>query len=290
MLCITLDQRLLYWTDRAFGARELSPVINSGNYYWRYDKDRVYLLVRSAQKLSLYKMDMQTCSFETVNTSFDKGLVTKVAYSQGHYHVQTVEGIFSIDAESGEIFSGKDQGFVFPSDEHQADRLNFSDVRKYVNNGYTVWSSIKSIFINKNGELCLDTRYVELAGKEEELRISLAAGHGNEIICSFKKEEELTFIPGAAWVFQRFVSGDGSEVIVDPRGFLHLRSSDKKLPEITLVLVIDKPSAGWASDGKLCGSPYFTGVEGKGDVGSFYYHYIQRFIDIIKKNAPVHKI
>jgi hypothetical protein len=53
---------------------------------------------------------------------------------------------------------------------------------------------------------------------------------------------------------------DGSRAFLDSRGLLHLQSSDRSVPEVSLVLR-DGPLAGWCSDGTLFGPHYFTGVK-----------------------------
>ena len=50
----------------------------------------------------------------------------------------------------------------------------------------------------------------------------------------------------------------GSRAFLDSRGLLHLKSSDPKVPEVTLVL--SEPNlAGWCSNGDLWGEKYYTG-------------------------------
>ncbi len=51
---------------------------------------------------------------------------------------------------------------------------------------------------------------------------------------------------------------DGSTAILDSRGLLHFKSSDNMLPEFSLVLH-DEHVAGWSSDGRMWGLPYFIG-------------------------------
>jgi hypothetical protein len=87
--------------------------------------------------------------------------------------------------------------------------------------------------------------------------------------------------------FRKTAWADGSEAIVDSRGLLHLRSADAALPEVTLVLVIGKAMAGWASDGTVFGSYYFTGEEPGDSLSApdFYSTYIQPFIDRLPSHA-----
>lgn len=51
---------------------------------------------------------------------------------------------------------------------------------------------------------------------------------------------------------------DGSRVYLDSRGMLHLRSSDRATPEISLTLA-DGEVGAWSSDGDVWGARYFTG-------------------------------
>jgi hypothetical protein len=57
---------------------------------------------------------------------------------------------------------------------------------------------------------------------------------------------------------------DGSRVFLDGRGMLHLKSADRTLAEVTLVLN-DAAVAAWTSSGHVCGSRYFTGDLPTGD-------------------------
>jgi hypothetical protein len=49
---------------------------------------------------------------------------------------------------------------------------------------------------------------------------------------------------------------NGSKVFLDSRGLLHFKSSNPDVPEVSVVLA-DGEVAGWASDGCVCGPPFF---------------------------------
>jgi hypothetical protein len=51
---------------------------------------------------------------------------------------------------------------------------------------------------------------------------------------------------------------DGSRIYLDSRGMLHLRSADRTLPEVSLVLT-KADLAGWSSDGNVFGPRQFIG-------------------------------
>ncbi|MFT3674334.1 MAG: hypothetical protein QM781_00405 [Chitinophagaceae bacterium] len=72
---------------------------------------------------------------------------------------------------------------------------------------------------------------------------------------------------------------DGSQAITDARGFLHLKSSNPQIPEITIALILESTTACWASDGTGCGSTYFfrPDFENIIPVQDFYAKYIQAF-------------
>ena len=64
--------------------------------------------------------------------------------------------------------------------------------------------------------------------------------------------------PGIGFQLSCATWDDGSQAFLDSRGLLHLRSSDRSLSEISIVLT-DGSLAGWCSDGRLWGDRYFTG-------------------------------
>lgn len=64
--------------------------------------------------------------------------------------------------------------------------------------------------------------------------------------------------PGTRYALRAAAWRDGSRAYLDSRGMLHLKSVDRSLPEITLVLTSGK-LAGWSSDGRLFGPAFFTG-------------------------------
>lgn len=57
-----------------------------------------------------------------------------------------------------------------------------------------------------------------------------------------------------------FEWGDGSRAVLDSRGLLHLQSSIRAVPDVTLVLY-DANVAGWCADGRMWGPEYFVGSD-----------------------------
>ena len=70
---------------------------------------------------------------------------------------------------------------------------------------------------------------------------------------------------------------DGSRIVHDSRGLLHLQSSDTTIPEATIVLAADEPLSGWLSDGRCWGDYYY--VQGvRVDSQVVYRTVIERFL------------
>ena len=83
-------------------------------------------------------------------------------------------------------------------------------------------------------------------------------------------------IPFVEWTWE-----DGSSAIADPRGFVHLKSSDLSLPEITILTRLGGHIACWASNGVSSGAADYINSQQSGVVAAtgFYNNYIQKFID-----------
>jgi hypothetical protein len=153
---------------------------------------------------------------------------------------------------------------------------------------------VRSVYINNMGDLAFDERHVAF-----RLEVGIVIDHNRKdmnrnmnVYNSKEVDVPSLGLSNANLKFSKFVFEDGSEVLADSRGLLHLRSSDSLIPEITIVMVMGKPTACWAANGRVCGSAYFTGVDNKEsrDVAGFYYDYIQRFIDTVKNHGANSKV
>ena len=105
------------------------------------------------------------------------------------------------------------------------------------------------------------------------------AGHVPHAMASFEPSKHPN--PGCGLTVATWQ--DGSRAFVDSRGLLHLQSSDRSLPEATLVLN-DRDVAIWTSDGRVCGSPYFVDA-GLGETLTpmdFVNHVLNPFIERLR--------
>lgn len=94
------------------------------------------------------------------------------------------------------------------------------------------------------------------------------------------KAQEFESVPVCEGRLNLAVMGfpDGSKVWLDRRGMLHLRSSNKGIPQISIVLQ-DGGTSGWCSNGDYFGARYFIGHRKSLDESAFFQ--IQKFVSHI---------
>ena len=89
--------------------------------------------------------------------------------------------------------------------------------------------------------------------------------------------EEIESPAGAGFGLKQVKWADGSAAYLDFRGFLHLKSADDSIPEVTLTLK-DGMVSGWASTGEWIGNPYFVG-EQTTVAPSVVFGYVRQFAE-----------
>lgn len=286
-LSVTADQRVLYWSSPDKGAKEIISNIENGDYRFGMNQQVpvIYILVYRSEWTSckLYQADVKEGSVTIFELPLKIEYNDTVFFANNEFHVRMKEKWYTINAYSGEISAPTGQE---PVAKANTNIWNMGRVKKIVNNGYTVLNSVNYMFINADNELTLGARHLRL--HNNCLEITSNRGMPKKIERKIRPQSAAPIhLPFSNKLvrFYRFLWRDGSEAIVDSRGLLHLRSSDKTVPEITIVLIMGRhPTAAWASDGRTCGSTYFTGVHNaeNSDVTGFYNNYIQRFIDVLK--------
>lgn len=282
VLTVTADRRLLYWAHRDYGARELLSNIEDGNYCMGMDRRQpaAYVLVHNPHwsGCKIHQVHVTSGERNVLDLPLQIDTHNRVMFEKDIFYVRLGETWRTIDAKSGEINS-----ITEPSIKFNTTVWNMARVKKIVNNGYTVLNSVHYMFVNADNELTLGSRHLRLHNN----RLDILANRGLQKKAE-KKVRPRTAMPVSLSFenklvrFNRFVWSNGSEAIVDSRGLLHLRSSDKTMPEITIVLIMSShQTAAWASDGNVCGAAYFTGISNEKniDVTVFYNNYIQKFID-----------
>lgn len=300
VVCVTIDQRVLYWDSRTRGAREIIEYLDAGRFcFGAVGGSKIYILVYSGSTnyFRLYEVNLETNNVEITKLPETLTQVTEMAFDAGYFHIKANDQWVSIEAGTGTVDAGGNKLSKFDEivQKYKNRPVNLSHFKRLVNDGYTTLNSVKSVYINQDGELGFDERHVALKKHSGMIVIEHNQQDRNKGWKVYKAKEvdaSSLELANANLKISRFVWKDGSEVLADSRGFLHLRSSDSAIPEITIVMIMGKPTACWASDGRVCGATYFTGIdtaESKDETG-FYYNYIQRFIDTVKEYGANSKV
>lgn len=300
-ICVTIDQRVLYWNSKMRGAREVIEYLEPGRFCFGSDGESIlYILVYAGDTrfARLYNVNLETNFVEFTKLPESITQVTEMVFGSGHFYIKANGNLYSLDATIGKVYPGKDLISAFEDIVRKKNRFeNMGYFKRHINDGYTTLNSVKQVYINGDGEIGFDDRH--LGFNSNNGLIVIAIDHNREqktknerVHQAEEMDRPYMGIANTTLKFSKFVWKDGSEVLADSRGLLHLRSADKTIPEVTIVMVMGKPTACWAADGRVCGSIYFTGVDTaeSRDISGFYYNYIQRFIDRITKYGTVTEI
>jgi hypothetical protein len=282
-------QRLLYWRNSLKGARELYPNVERGTYcFGARDKQRAYLVVYTPHQdiFKLYNLDLLNESAVPIDIDFNLGIVREVIYHDGTFYIKAFDGsIICLDAESGlrSFRQVTESDFGLYKANYNVKYPKPTGAKKFVNPGYGVFQRLSHVGINGNDKLVV-SGYSLLINRERRLELKAE----NKYMKAVTGATDTFYDPSLPHV-RFFVCkwSDGSEVMIDSHGLIHLRSSDKTMAEITFASILDKPNVCWASDYTVSGSTYFydsDDVMSSGrymDTEIFYEKYIQRFIDHI---------
>ncbi len=295
VLCITPDHRALLWGGRGWqagdAAKELQTHIEYGDYHFGYEESTqtVLILVRQANSIQLYNIRLDndsvqqyTIALDTVNSYF------KVTYQEGYFKLSNYSANYQIDPITATLekldLSYRNKG-VFQGHLRRNSQYKHSAaaIKPITNSGYSVLTRIKRVYVNETGHLCLNDWQISLIQQQlylKKVEPSQARykapriGQGKRLI-----QENPNILFGVQeWQ-------DGSEAFVDSRGFLHLKSSDPHVPEISIVIAINIPLPCWASNGHYCGARAFIPKEGQYSIvpaKQFYEETLNKFIAKLK--------
>jgi hypothetical protein len=297
LICVTTDQRVLYWNSKTKGAREIIEYLELGQICFGSDGDAtLYILVYSGGKkyVQLYQVDLEMYTVEITKLPESISGLAEMVFEAGYFYIKVNNELCSIEAATGKVYPGKDRIGVFDvmvkGSKKAFLNMNMNFSKKFVNDGYTTINTVKRVYVNADGELGFDDRFISLRPNSEMIIIDHNREEQNKnkrVYKATEMEAPAIGLPNTNLKFSRFVWADGSEVLADSRGFLHLKSADSTIAEVTIVMIMGKPTACWSAEGRVCGPRYFTGkatTEGA-EVTGFYLNYIQRFIDRIKEHA-----
>lgn len=286
VVSISPDQRLLLWMSKTKGAIELKSTIEKGKYAFGYDdENRLYIVALQTDVLHLYSVHLRQRTIDHVAIDFNRDLRRfDFLFDKPYFKFFNYSYYFKLDTLSHAI-TQIDSSYMERRRETTRKKPyihEMTEIKKIINPGYSTLTNVKRVFVNQEGYLAINNWEVRLENKQ--LKLVAFQRDASQPLEPRMTEGQSLLTENPALLFRTKQWDDGSSVWIDPRGFLHLQSSNRKRPEISLALVLNMPLAAWASDGVCCGPLYFT--EGTGmsviEPTIFYEKYIQPFIEAIK--------
>lgn len=294
ILCITPDHRVLLWGGRDWGkgmaAKEILTKIQYGDYHFGYESpNTVFILVRQANELQLYTIKLDTdhvqhatIALDTVNSYFS------IVYRDGYFKLFNYNHDYQIDPATGTLeklelpYQRKNifQGHFSPANQYQH---SAATIKSIANSGYSILGNIKRVYINETGHLCLNDWQITLTRDQlrlQKIEPSQARFNAPRISQGGFRIKEHSNLAFALRTWE-----DGSQAVVDKRGFLHLKSSDANIPEISLVTAINIPLPCWASNGSYTGAHSFIPKTARKSIlpgNQFYEKTLKKFIERLK--------
>jgi hypothetical protein len=262
--------------------------MEEGGTFFGYSGDvsnNVHIFVHGPKNATLYNVSLQPLSFSSITMPAFNSVDAAVFHSDRYFVVRTDGKELALTVDKGFI---KELPTVSPVMKAALDAPMILEpykrnrIKKHVNNGYSILTNVNTISVTANGCLIIDIW--QLAMDDEgriKLRESSSSMRTNDVR-KCRQEDVFYPLPNKRIAFRRFRWDDGSEAVVDTRGFMHLKSADSSIPEISFVLVLEKYTALWAADGKSCGNDYFLDAPPTTNGKEFYKNYIQRFISVLK--------
>ncbi len=294
VLTVTDNFRLLHWKHKNKGAVELLPKIESGYYSFGYEESqKLYLLITATASLTTILYTIDTENGIESRHEIDINGASQGVYSDGQFFVRirmeakANEEVAVIDCKKGMLDGVKPYHLcrhIFVKEENKL-QVNPSAINRFVNNGYNILQRFTSVAVGEHsGCLYLNNKALDKpVAQSNHLTFRITIGKQKK---EATREEEMYTLPNNEHSkLTSFVWQDGSKAIIDARGFLHLVSSNKSLPEVSLVLIQGKTIAGWASDGTIAGSDYFIAgtAEDRMMPDHFYTKYIEPILQRISQ-------
>lgn len=298
VVAINMNQRVLFISPKEGGALEMMPFIENGNYHFNWIEPNVcYIVVNARNLLKLYRLDLKDYTVSQEDFSDRLQNVNNVIFSRDQRLYLVADSASIVYDFRNMKTIGNDwrtdliatQGLDDITRDHEFPVT--SDLFKLAMRSpkYQIVSKCKNISISREGRLTIKSTQVILHKKSIYLSADLRNSSG--VICEaiFDKED---IFKRTKCKYYRWYWKDGSQAIIDKRGFLHLRSSNGDLPEVTMMLVAGMPVSCWASTGECCGDEFIDARNDHKRIKPeiFFEKYFQPIIKQIMSHAGVYSL
>lgn len=290
-LAITKNRRVLIQQHPNKGCDELIPEIEQGDYQLADNGyNTLYLLVTNNSKTSgwLYTIYLNE------NRISKSSPLTHLYKNNREYTINFYTDILKVwDRNSTRYYDlhTKDLPELFDDMSSLANEQPINcapfDFRKAGSllgaNHLTIFYRVPEIAFTATGELVVGKHQLIIRNPPQIKFVQCTDKHLVAVSGRPKAIKRITASSKIAALLMRWP--DGSQAITDARGFLHLRSSNPAIPEITIALILEATTACWAADGNGCGSAYFfrPDFENIIPVQDFYAKYIQAFFRVLTR-------
>jgi MoxR-vWA-beta-propeller ternary system domain bpX1/MoxR-vWA-beta-propeller ternary system domain bpX0 len=288
---ITQNQRVLRWEKPELGAVELLPFIEEGEYCMGFANIfMLYILVSNEQTrlFKLYKIHTEKGLQETYDfTGQAFANVDEMAILRSSFFLRSGK---VVNCVTGKLEEGIGFEPILAEYREEKEAIDLKHIKQVIKNRNSPLHHPQAIFINKNQQLTIDKfslvpmgNGVSLFRQTTEVPHKIERDNEDPLFVSTPFENPNIICYEKKWA-------DGSIAAVDTHGFLHLKSSNNRIPEITIVLTFDNDISAWASNDSWCGSAYFNNTMRHTEPLSpayFYTLYVHRFIQHILNGASL---
>jgi hypothetical protein len=298
ILTILPNRRVLYWSRYAGqAAREVMSGIEPGEYGFGHDRNSLYsILVSNKQEqfLKLYTYNSGTDELHEIDLSdqitnwyshrfrdgyFIFDMPGKEAYTRD-YIVFDPETL----AIANDKFSGTQITDLVYKGQQIDVQMTTQEIKMATNQGYSMVKKIRSVSVSSDGKLWVGKRFLRSSATKyiEPIEWIEDQTAEKELIYSERVGKTETYdADNSGEYFRRHVWSDGSQAIGDTRGFLHLISSDPKVSQISICMIVGVGTTVWAKDFGVVGNSIFRPAGPNHPEPEFYEKTIQAFIDVI---------
>lgn len=293
VIAVTETFRLLYWPLKDKGAIELLQLVEQGDYSFGFDGvNKIFVLINTCNSAGvvLYALDVVNNFTERFRIEVDKKGLLYGVYHENFFYLRTnsseTSGIPVINCSNGVLEGNKQLNLcmpVFDAYTRRVANVFAANIKRHVNNGYSVLHQFKSISISVFNNISLDKKVFTIPGLNNNSITIRTFEHKSTKRA--EKEEPYTLRSNKHCSLTNFVWADGSKAVVDSRGLIHMVSSDVSLCQVTLVLIEGKSTGCWSSDGIVAGNDYFIPLKQQTRISPTDFHkkYIEPIIQRINE-------
>jgi MoxR-vWA-beta-propeller ternary system domain bpX1 len=285
IIVVTDTQRVLFFKNRERGAKEILMAIEKGEYcIGNHDFGGFCILVykKDGSVLKLYNVDVENLHVQKQDFSTQIKNIEQIVFEAKSFNIRTNEEDYNLHVLDTAKLYKQSRSNIF---DKTIPSLSLSYNRKLVNRGHSFLQRLKYIYINQKRCITFENYFIDMNAHGEialldNAVLSLPFKSNSHEKQFFKDDFEVKGLPSNQHIkFYKVTWVDGSVAMLDSRGFLHLKSANSDIPEITIILLTGKVCACWSSDGFVSGNHYFIPNAEKIISGKqFYEKYIQRFV------------